>query len=184
MTLSEIFSMTDYEISRLNENEMRQLVRRVGKSVNARYGRTKTATGGTPATRGLENSGGKISTRGKNLNELRHEFFRAKNFNAAKTSTARGYRAVEKSFEKRIGQQLNETEKTEFWRIYSKLVELDPYSLTYAGGSNRVQSEIAAEMKNGGNADEILEKIWGRLTDEYEQTETAGGNDIFTELEL
>ncbi len=182
--IDDIFGLDDVDIGGLTAAELKKIVQKAGKFINQRYNRTKKSLGETAATRGLENSGGKISTRGKNLNALRREFYRARNYYTAKTGTVTGAKSVQRAFEKRLGlKHLTPEQTAKFWSLYNKLTELHPEILSARGGSTRLQQAVANVIERGDNIDLLLEQIENDLRSEYEREYEDNGDD-YTDIEL
>lgn len=95
-SISEIYSMSLRDFSQLNKSELRQAVSRLSSAANKRLKRLAESSVESLSARTIEQSGGKFSTRGKGLDELRAEFMRVKDFLKSPTSTVKGARQAEK----------------------------------------------------------------------------------------
>lgn len=179
MTINEILSLDDNEISRMTERELRGVVGDLRHAVNARY-KTTSKFWETPAVNGLKNSGGKITTRGKDLNGLRAELARGRTFLNAKTSTVTGARAVVADVKKRLGitKKFSRSDYENFWNLYSRITEL--YS-TALYGSVQIQHLIADDFNKNLSFDDIFKNVVDRLVSDYEQTADDSG-DFWSEL--
>lgn len=125
LPLSKIMSMSRADLSKA--------VRVLASAGNKRIARMKKQNITTPATVYIKKHGGKFSTAGKNIYELREEFQRAKQFLESETSTIKGYRQwetkVADTLMKNTGidyNSLTEVQKRKFWKTYAKLSEIDP----------------------------------------------------------
>lgn len=136
--INRIINMDIDDFLSLSQRDLSKQVAILGSAINKRVKRAKKSGRTSPALKQLEATGGNISAKGKTLNELRQEFRRAKNFLTSKTSTYKGMKEVEDAFQKRVGAKLNEEQKEQFWDIYTKLTEIDPYIKTL-DISNKVQ---------------------------------------------
>lgn len=68
------------------------------------------------------------TTRGKTLNELRHEYIEVSDFLQSKTSSAAGARAYYRKQEKILGRKITTpAELSQFWREYKKGREETPF---------------------------------------------------------
>ena len=101
MTLQDILDLTPADVDKMTTAELKPIVQQMAHNVRARQQsfREAEARGETvysPANIGLEKSGGPIKTRGLNLDKLRSEFKRARQYlQEAKTGTVRGARKYE-----------------------------------------------------------------------------------------
>lgn len=85
-----------------NVKDQREIVSRLASVANKRLRGLESKDIETPATIKLRMSGGKVSVKGKSEDELLNEFYRARQFLNAKTSTRTGWKNVEKGVEKAI----------------------------------------------------------------------------------
>ena len=95
MTTSELLNLSSVEISKLKKPQLRKIVQTLASTSNKRLKRLQQKGISTPASRYV-NKSGKFSTKGKNINQLRAEYIRAKNFLQSKTSTLKGYKQFKK----------------------------------------------------------------------------------------
>lgn len=183
MNINDILNMDISDISKLNRTELAKLVSQLGSASNKRLKRMESKDMTTPATMGIKRSGGKISVAGKNVNELRSEFMRAKTFLSAKTSTQKGFKQVQKSIEQRIGGPLTPNQTKEFWQGYNKLMELEPNFLKLYG-SDRMQQFLRSELvENGKMSEELLNTGIAEINRMYEENEgSINGTSGFFEL--
>lgn len=132
-SIGEIADMSIEELNAMDRGTLAKAVSRLSSAANKRIKRIKEQGLETPATKSVDKSGGKFSTRGKSLNQLRSEFIRAKRFLANKTSTVKGYKAFKKEFFDRVQAKadiranLSDSELNRFWDIYSKSANLQPF---------------------------------------------------------
>lgn len=98
-------------VQRMTEKELRAVVTRLASAANKRVRRIEQKGITTPATRAAERSGGKFTAKGKNLNQLRNEYKRIKNFLRNETSTLKGYKKFAKRFERKLQKELKKAEK-------------------------------------------------------------------------
>ena len=83
------------EFANLTKTQLRQVVSRLSDTANKRMRSLIKSGVESFALREAEASGGKFSTRGKGLDELRAEYLRVKDFLIDRTSTVKGARAVQ-----------------------------------------------------------------------------------------
>ena len=189
MKIDELINLDIGDISKLNRAELAKVVSQLGSAANKRVKRFEQKGIETPATKGLQRSGGNISVKGKNINQLRSEYVRAKTFLSAKTSTSKGFKTVKKQFEKRIGGALTPEETKKFWSAYNKLSEIEPRFLQLYG-SDRMQQYLRDEIvQNPGKESDdlalsgksVLQQSYEQIEKEYAEKEDGinGTSDFF-----
>lgn len=91
-----LLNMSMREFAGLSKTQLRQVVSRLADTANKRVKRLQGAGVESLAARQVSQSGGKFSTRGKGIDELRAEYLREKSFLSSPTSTVKGARETEK----------------------------------------------------------------------------------------
>lgn len=134
-SVQEILKMNVSTLQGYTIKEQREIVSRLASAANKRLRGLESKDIETPATLKLKMSGGKVSVKGKSEDELLNEFYRARQFLNAKTSTRSGWKNVEKGVEKAIqdiekinihkGMGYNELIGKAF-AYYDTLKEVDP----------------------------------------------------------
>ncbi len=130
MKSKDILNMSVDQIMKLNTKDLRQAVRQLSKTANSRV-TYADKTGATSPLLSEVREAGKFSTKGKNLNQLRNEFKRAKSFLESPLSTVKGIdkwkQNVIESLEEKAGVQGVTPENFDkFWKVYEKLKKKDP----------------------------------------------------------
>lgn len=176
-SIDDIMNMDIQTFNKLNKSDLRKVVGRLVSAGNKRLRSFEKAGESSPATRHIEKTGGVFSTKGKNLNELRNEFTRAKNFLQSKSSTRRGWTGVKKETAKNLEKQgvkgLTPDKLDEVLKAYERLKEVDP-SVANKNLKYKVLDSIS-ELSDDFDIDSVVEKMTERITEIYE--ETNGGND-------
>ena len=170
MSVSDILNMSERRFNKLTERELKLVVGRLVSAVNKRVRRFEKAGITTPATRALEKSGGKLSVKGKSLNELRSEYARARNFLNMETSTRKGYEQVQKRISETLrerGYDISPNELDDMFEVYNDLLEIDP-SLSLSKDRYLLMQEIA-NMPDDLDVSEKVLKAKERYTELYEQ---------------
>lgn len=170
MSVSDILNMSEKRFNKLTERELKLVVGRLVSAVNKRVRRFEKAGITTPATRALEKSGGKLSVKGKSLNELRSEYARARNFLNMETSTRKGYEQVQKRISETLkerGYDITPNELDDMFEVYNDLLEIDP-SLSLSKDRYLLMQEIA-NMPDDLDVSEKVLKAKERYTELYEQ---------------
>jgi translation initiation factor 2 beta subunit (eIF-2beta)/eIF-5 len=93
----------------MSRRELAQVTSILSSAANKRIARIEKAGVTSPAVANLKRHDGKFSVKGKNTNQLRSEFARARNFMQNATSSVSGAKASAKQIEKNLG--LGETVK-------------------------------------------------------------------------
>lgn len=186
-------SIMSVDIDTLNswdKSTISKAVRRLADTANKRIKGFEKKGIESPAILNVQKSGGKFSTRGKTLNQLRTEFIRAKNFLKMKTSTQKGYEKVKQDFFDRVEAttaqkiSLTDDDLNKFWRLYDK----SESSITpFIKGSEQGQKLVFdIFIKNNNESEEdILKRIYDKFDLYYEEQEEssrdyAGTSDFYS----
>ena len=168
MTTSELLNLSSVEISKLKKPQLRKIVQTLASTSNKRLKRLQQKGISTPASRYV-NKSGKFSTKGKNINQLRAEYIRAKNFLQSKTSTLKGYKQFKKEVQKNLSEKGISSDNLEpIFNIYEKLKDINP-SVAEKNLKYVTLQEISEELKDGQTEYEILSRINDNLSQMYEQ---------------
>ena len=172
MTVNDILNMDINTFNKLNTSEMRKVVGRLVSAGNKRIRSFERAGESSPATRHVAKSGGAFSTKGKDLNALRAEYTRAKNFLQSKTGTRKGWKQVKKetiSGLKKHGVEMTEQQFNDVWNAYDDLKELSS-DVANRGMKYAVLKDIANMVTDTEkSADEIATAIHNNLAAIYEE---------------
>ena len=177
MSVQDILNMDIDTFNKLNTSDLRKVVGRLVSAGNKRLRSFERADERSPATRHVAKSGGKFSTKGKDLNALRSEYMRAKNFMQAKTGTRKGWKQVKRetiaSF-KKYGVEMTESQFDDVWTAYEELKELSP-EVANRGLKYSVLKDVADMVTDTNkSSDEIAMALNENLSRIYE--EQAGLN--------
>ena len=129
LSVKDIINMDIGQFNALSLSNLRKVVGRLVSAVNKRLRRFNKAGISTPATRALEKSGGVLSTKDKDMQQLRNEFARARNFLNMETSTQAGFKNVQKRTVETLkerGVDIKKSELDELFEVWNDLTELDP----------------------------------------------------------
>lgn len=151
---------------------MRKVVGRLVSAGNKRLRSFEKVGESSPATRHVSRSGGAFSTKGKDLNALRSEYTRAKNFLQAKTGTRKGWKSVKRdtiSALKEKGVEMTEKQFDDVWKAYEELKELSP-EVANRGMKYSVLKDVADMVtETDASADEIATALHKNLSQIYEE---------------
>lgn len=188
-SVNDILNM-DYQVfNKLTEREMRQAVHQLSSAANKRLKVFEKAGDSSPAIRYVNQSGGKFSTKGKNLNALRSEYMRAKKFLESRTSSRREWNRVKKdtvsTLKSKYNINISKENFDKFWKSYEKLKEISPEvsikSLKYITLKN-----ISSMVNDNVTEEDIANLINSQLTEAYEELENLdmdeGGVSKFFEI--
>lgn len=185
MTTKELLNLSSSEISKMKKTELRKVVQTLASTANKRLKRLATKGISTPSSRQVLQVG-KISTKNKNINQLRAEYIRAKNFLQAKTSTITGFKKFQKEVKANLVQKginISTENLDDVFKIYEKLKDMKPEvaekNLKY------VSIQEINELLIGGKTErEILNTLNESLSELYEQEQElddyASISDFFT----
>lgn len=172
MTVQDILNMDNKTFNSLNTSDMRKVVGRLVSAGNKRLRSFERAGESSPATRHVAKSGGAFSTKGKDLNALRAEYTRAKNFLQAKTGTRKGWKQVKKETIaglKKQGVEMTEQQFNDVWKAYEDLKELSP-EVANRGLKYSVLKDVADMVTDTNkSADEIATALHENLSFIYEE---------------
>lgn len=171
--VDDIANMSISELNSLDKSSLSKAVSRLSSVANKRLKRFERDDIESPATISASKSGGKFGSKGKNLNQLRSEFMRVRNFLKLKTSTFRGYKKFKDDFFDRVEAKsdirlnITDEELSRFWRIYDKTANLSPF---FKGSPNRQKMvfDMFTEMQDKTD-DEIFESIQNKFDSWYEE---------------
>lgn len=171
MTYKYVLENTPADISTLLERELRSRVRVLADVANKRIKRYESAmaAGRKPifsyAYHGVQESGGKFSTAGKDINQLRAEYKRAYSYLTAETSTQEGARRVDKRVRERIGVG-KDFDLSDFWKKYEHINRNYPkYSELF--GSETIQQLLTDWITQGKDPELYADDIPDELGSDY-----------------
>lgn len=180
MSVQDILNMDIETFNRLNMSDLRKVVGRLVSAGNKRLRSFERAGERSPATRHVEKSGGAFSTKGKDLNALRAEYARAKNFMQAKTGTRKGWKQVKKETIQGLrkqGVEMSESQFEDVWTAYEDLKEISP-EVANRGLKYSVLKDVADMVTNTDkSADEIATALHENLSEIYEK-QAGLNNDV------
>ena len=190
MSVQDILNMDNSTFNKLTASEMRKVVGRLVSAGNKRLRSFERVGESSPATRHVARTGGAFSTKGKDLNALRSEYMRAKNFLQAKTGTRKGWAKTKRETIEGLrkqGVEMSENLFNDVWQAYEDLKELSPEVATR--GLKYSVLKAVVDMVTGENksADEIATALHENLSRIYEEQAGleygAGGVSGFFEIE-
>lgn len=181
MSVQDILNMDIETFNKLKKTDLQKVVGRLVSAGNKRLRSFERAGESSPATRHVQKSGGKFSTKGKDLNALRAEYTRAKNFMQSKTGTRKGWKQVKKETIqglKKQGVNMTESQFNDVWKVYEELKELSP-EVANRGMKYAVLKDVADIVTDTDkSADEIVVAMHDNLSHIYEeQAELSDGID-------
>lgn len=172
LSVSDILNMDISKFNSLNQSDLKKVVGRLVSAGNKRLRTFERMGESSPATRYVMRSGGVFSTKGKNINELRAEYARAKGFLQSKTGSQKGWKKVKKETSdalKKQGVNVTPEQLTKVLETYEDLKEIDP-SVTNKNMKYKVLNEIS-EMVDDYDVNNIIEIMRNRMTEIYEGTD-------------
>lgn len=175
LKINDILNIDLDTFNNMNESDLRHITSRLVSAGNKRIKRLEEKDIKTSAWYGLGKEKRfstklpKNITEQQRVNQLRHEFARARSFLTSETSTIGGYNKFVKRTRKRIAKELNISEKVlkdkiDIGKMYEILHKLQERGLisSYRGstGSEQARNMIAEIMIKHGNVDENYIMDW------------------------
>ena len=172
---TEAIRETDIEtLNTWDRRTIARAVRRLADTANKRIKAFIQKGLETPAFLNVQKSGGKFTTRGKDVNQLRSEFIRARDFLKMKTSTIKGYERVKADFFERVeattGQKmsLDDDDLTKFWRLYDEMEsDISPFVKGSPQGQKVVYDVFIKNLDK--NQEELIDIVKKKFDLYYEQ---------------
>ena len=187
MNVKDILSMNWNEIRGLGRRELGKIVTQLSSAANKRIRRFQERGEVSPAVRYAE-KGGKFSGAGKNLNQLRAEYIRAKNFMTQETGSLRAWESVKADTVKTLadmGVNIPREDIGEVMRIYGKVKSEFPDLVDSAIYAPAIQ-DIYERMQGGESSADIINSARNMMIEGYENREsqnnafnTGGVSDFF-----
>lgn len=163
MSINDIMKMSMSRFEEYTPIQQREITSRLASAANKRLRTLQKSDIENPATIRLNMSGGKLSVRGKTGDELKQEFFRARQFLQSKFSKKSEW----KKFEKKINENYDNRENMGLaFSYFDILQETDP-NISMIREKYRLVDTIADYIKEGNNADEIIRKSKEYLDKRY-----------------
>lgn len=128
-SIESIMNMDISDFLKLEKPQLRQAVSRLADAANKRIKRLETKGLYSPALYEISHSGGKLSTKGKDLMQLRSEFMRATGFLKSEASTIKGATGLISDIQeelKKAGIEASATDTQEMMKLYNQLSDMDP----------------------------------------------------------
>ena len=176
----QYMSMTAKEVASMTEKEMRAAVRSMQKVVGARMSRLEKGGYQSQAARYMEERG-KISTKGKDLNQLRAEFKKARTFLQARTSTVTGVKKVMGEYAKGLqdaGISVTKGQAAQIFQAIDKIKANDPKAVG-KGMKYALARTMAMDVEAGKTAEDYVMEF-GEKLDEIYQEQAAAEQDFLS----
>ena len=175
MTINQILKLNIADVNDMDEKELRKVIGQMRKVTTQRLNALKQRNLKTQAVRQLERSGGKITTKGKDLPALKAEFFRAKAFLNQKGSSVRGARKEQTTWRQgleKLGEKLTVTpaQAESIVTLLDELKSVRP-DFGFSGMRYRIMSLLAQYERDNNrfsSAEQIINELDAKLSQEYE----------------
>lgn len=172
LSVEQIVNMDITTFNKLSVSDLRKVVGRLVSAGNKRIRTFEKAGEESPALRELRKGGQYLSTKGKNLSELRAEYSRARSFLKGKTSTLKAWKATKASIIEKLGAngvEITNDEFNDFWSAYNDLKDLSP-EVAEKNLKYTVMREIENRMTDKSLLpEEIADQIHSELQQIYEE---------------
>lgn len=187
--LSEVRGYTLTKVMSMSRKDLAKATSTLAQAGNKRLKRFQEKNITTPATEYIKKHGGRFSTKGKDLEQLREEFQRAKDFLDKETSTIKGFRSWENKIADTLKTNagidynaLTERQKRKFWKAYSKLEELDAanvYGAKYRTSINEIYTAVKGGLRYK-DIDDFVSNMNKKIYEESSKNFLSGVNDPFS----
>lgn len=152
-SIKQLKKLKRTDLEKMEKSEVRAIVQRIASAANKRLKRMTEAGVTTSAVTELEESGGKITTKGKNKKELIDEFERAKEYINNPHSTLRVHKIIvertKKKLEKMTGKEIDDLRTEKIIDIVDKLEENNPEILLKKEYRYEVMEQVKKEVEKG-----------------------------------
>lgn len=176
----QYMSMTAKEVASMTEKEMRAAVRSMQKVVGSRMSRLEKGGYQSQAARYMAERG-KISTKGKDLNQLRAEFKQAKMFLQARTSTVTGVKRVMSEYAQGLqdaGISVTKGQAAQIFQAIDKIKANDPKAAG-KGMKYALARAMSMDVEDGKTAEDYVMEF-GEKLDEIYQEQAAAEQDFLS----
>lgn len=173
LSVNKILNMDVRDFNKLGIKDLRKITGRLVSAGNKRIRRAREAGVTSPAFEYVERTGGMFSTKGKNLNQLRAEFVRAKNFLQSQTGTIKGAKKFKDDsikFLHREGVDISSDTFDDVMRAYETIRRSDP-KVAERRYKYAVFNEIESLVQKGYDNETVKAKIKEDLDNIYEKSQ-------------
>ena len=173
MNIKEILDYDWSDIRKLSRSELAKVTSTLSSAANKRLKRFEQADETSPAYSQAMKTG-KFSVAGKNVNQLRAEFNRAKQFLESRTSTIRQWKVVQKETVNTLssmGVNIPKEDVKEVMKLYGKLKSEFPDLVTVSDMYAPAIQGIYDRLQEGENPDAIINDMKSLMIEGYEQRE-------------
>lgn len=171
-SIKDLMKYRHTDLEKMSQADVRAITQRLASAANKRVKRMLEAGKETSATARLEETGGKISTKGKNKEELIDEFLRAKQFLKDPHSNLRAHnkiiRRTRKKMKELTGEEFDEMITEEAVKIVDELTEIFP-QLRERRERYEVLKLAQDFFMDGLTPEEVYSEIKQTLDREYER---------------
>lgn len=154
-SINDIMNMKPKEFNDLSFSDLKKLTGRLVSAANKRVRTFQKHNETSPALEKMERTGGIFSVKGKDLNELKIEFFRIKDFLQNKTSVRKEWEKIKKKVKEETGLNKPESKKKpkEIEKEKTFISEIEP-------DLEEPEIEIESDIKEAKNDEEFLKEFW------------------------
>lgn len=164
----------DYDVFiSLDAKDLAKVTSRLVSSANKRIRRMEEKGLESPAYQNMKRSGGNFSVAGKDLNQLRSEYMRVKNFMNSRTSSLKGWSEVKRDTVRDLkakGVEVDKKNLDTVLRAYEELRKMDP-NIADKNFKYRYMGKIAEHIKAGVSIQDAVQKTMSKLDQIYEEQE-------------
>ena len=173
MNIKDILEYNWDDIRKMKRSELARITSTLSSAANKRIKRFEKADETSPAYAQAMKTG-KFSVAGKNVNQLRAEFTRAKQFLESRTSTVRQWKVVQKETVNTLssmGVNIPKEDVKEVMKLYGKLKSEFPDLVASSDIYAPTIQQIYDRIQQGEQPDAIIDDMKSLMIEGYEQRE-------------
>lgn len=173
MGIKDILNYDWNTLKKMKRSELAKVTSQLASAANKRLKRFDVAGDVSPAYRQAE-KGGRFSVAGKNLNQVRAEFMRAKQFLESETSSLRSWSKIKRETAQTLasmGVNIPKEDLSEVMTIYGKVKSEFPDMVSSEFYKPIIQG-IYDQMQSGADPDKIIDDAKTSMVAAYENRES------------
>ena len=175
MSIKDIIQITPDQLRGYKPSEQREILSRLASAANKRLSRLEKKGIETFATTELRLSGGKLSAQQNTEGDILREFYRAKKFLNARTSTVKGIKEEKKRVEKI--QEKFQTENaetiTKAFALYDYLAKNNPTLIGANTNYQKTINDISEIIENSPDLETALRNTVRDLEEKYRREQDS-----------
>ena len=172
LTVNKIMDMPISKLQDYTVSQQREIISRLGSAANKRLSKLQSKGIENSATMRMEMSGGKVSVRGKDTDELIKEFIRARDFMKNKFSSTREWNKVISNIaNKSDDETLSGYSKDTIGKAFSYYDIMREIDNTIESKINKytLQTHIAEAIESGKKREDIIRESFAYINEQMRE---------------